>query len=418
MAADLLAFFSQDDFDCLDFDDLALLDKAQRQAVVRCMDQICVYCLRAIGYQHIVRPKDVAFRRDFRAWGYSNLANDTPDNAHLDILLDTTAFIIEHFYPSVCHQAKICVGVVSCAFILVDDLVQKGELEQVQHFSQRYLRGLPQPEGVCAALADGIRDCDEFYGSRNPRGGSFSVMGWLAGIDGFCEEADMVHQLPSQFTTHGARDQRTNLSVEKLPYYIRNRAGLADGYIAPIFKPSHDVEVPNNLWISGIPDLQRFILFINDIFSFSKETLAQENLNYFSLVTRAKRQVGRTSHFDFNGGLWTMRDTLYETVGQLLSSTAVLDSLFISFSESLSEDFKAAQSQARVNGLKETDKTLKMDREKLENARVAAKQWSEFRQGYIAYHINCPRYRLNSIRAKLGGTIDTRQMTATAAPAA
>lgn len=418
MAADLLAFFSQDDFDGLDFDDLASLDKAQRQAVLGCMDQIFDYVFRAIGYQHIVRPKDVAFRRDLRAWGYSRLAKATPDNAHLDRLIDSTAIAMEHFYPSACHQAKMCMGAATGALIWADDVIDKGGLEQLQHFSQRYLRGLPQPQGLCAALADAIRDCDTFYGSKNPRGGSFSVMGSLVGVDGFCEEARLVQQLPGQFTSHGARDQRTKWSAEKLPYYIRNRAGLSDFYMAPIFKPSHDVEVPADLWISGIPDLQRFILLANDLFSFSKETLALENFNYFSLLTRTRRQAGRTSHFDFNGGLWTVRDTLYEAVGQLLSCVTALDSLFISFSESLSEDFTAAQSQAGVNGLEETDQALKMNREKVENARVAAEQWREFRQGYIAFHINCPRYRLNSMRAKFYGTVDTRQMTATTAPSA
>lgn len=421
MAADLLAFFSKDDFDCLDFDDVALLDKAQRQAVLASMDQILRHLFRAIGYQHIVRPKDVAFRRNLWAWGYSRLTKVMPDNARLDMLLDTSAAIMENFYPNACDEAKMCTATASAAAILSDDLVEKpGGVDHLRHFSQRYLRGLPQPEGLCTVLADTIRDSDEFYGSRNPHVGNYSVMGWLAGIDIFCEEARFPQELPGQFASNCSRYHRTEWSVEKLPWLIRSLNGLASSYVVPIFKPSHNVEVPFDLWISAIPDLIQFICLVNDLLSFPKEALALENYNYLSLITRARRQVGRTSLFDSNDGLWTFRDTLYEAFDQVISHTAELDNLFITFAESLSEDFEAAQTEAKVNGLtKKMEQKSKMDREKLENARLAAKLWADFRQGYIAWHINHPRYRLDKLRAGLGGTPDTEQITAAiATPAA
>ena len=416
MAFDLRALFSQDDFDCLEFDDVALLDKVQRQAVVESMDKIYGLFLGTIDYQHIVRPQDVAFRRDLWAWGYSRLTTATPDNAHLDFLLDTTASCMEYFYPSACHQARMCTGTATGAVILADDLVEKpGGLEQFNHFSQRYLRGLPQPDGLCAALADGIKDCDGFYGSKNPRAGSFDVMGWLAGIDGFCEEARLAKELPGQFAVEGFKDGRTEWSVEKLPYYLRSLAGLANVYIVPIFKPSHDVEVPLDLWISAIPDMGQFIMLVNDLFSFPKEVLALENFNYLSLITRARRQAGRTSTFDSNDGFWTFRDTLYEAFNQLEGCTAALDKLFISFAESVSE---AARTQVEIIGqTKKTNRTSSINRETVENARLAARYWGEFRQGYIAWHINAPRYRLDSIRATLGGSRDTRHISPAVAAA-
>lgn len=420
MSAELLALFSQNDFACLDFDDVALLDKVQRQAVIGSMDQIIGYLFRAIDFQFIVRPKDVAFRGDLWAWGYSRLTKVTPDNAYLDLLLETAASLMEYFYPSTCHHARMCTGKATAAAVLADDLVEKpGGLELFDYFSQRYLRGLPQPEGLCAALADGINDCDEFYGSKNPRVGSYEVMGWLAGMDAFCEEARFAQELPGQFTSNRVGDGGTAWSVEKLPQYHRHLAGLVSVYIVPIFKPSHEVEVPSDLWISGIPDLSQFLVLVNDLLSFPKEVLALENFNYLSLITRARRQAGRTSLFDSNDGLWTFRDTLYEAFDQLLSVTASLDKLFITYAESLSEELKAAQYQAEAHGLtKETDSTLKAKGEKLENARNAAKLWGEFRQGYIAWHINCARYRLNSIRATLTGTTDNKQIAGAVAVAA
>lgn len=414
MSAELLAFFSQDNFGCFDFEDLALLDEGQRQAIVGSMDQVFGYFFKAIGYQHIVRPKDAALRRHLWAWGYSRLAKATTDNDSLDFVLNTAAACVEYFYPRACHQSKIAMGTTTAAILLTDDLVLKpGGLEQFNHFSQRYLRGLPQPEGLHAALADGIKDCDEFYGSKNPRTGTFAAMGWLAGVDTFCEEARIAQELPGQFANNGSKNRRTEWSVEKLPYYIRNLVGVPNPYIVPIFKPSHDVEVPVEFWISAIPDLSEFISLGNDILTFPKEVFALENFNYLSLITRARRQAGRISRFDPNDGAWTFRDSLYETFDQVLSSIAALDKLFFSFAESLSEDFRAAQTEAEMNGLtQETEKKLKMDEEKLENARLAATLWGEFRQGTIAWYINNPRYRLDSIRATFGVTSDNKQTTA------
>lgn len=150
----------------------------------------------------------------------------------------------------------MCIGTTSVGAILASDVAGKpGWVEQCHHFFRRYLRGLPQPEGLCATLAGGIKDCDEFYGSTNPRTGSFIVMSWLAGMDMFCERQRFTQELPSQFASNRSRDQHTEWSVEKLPFYVRTLNGVPNAYMVPIFKSSHDVEVPFNNWISAIPDL-------------------------------------------------------------------------------------------------------------------------------------------------------------------
>lgn len=110
MAADLYALFSNDSFRCLDFDDVTSLDKAQRQAVVGIMNKAFPTFLNALGYQHVDRPKDTAFRNDFFAWGHKELVNVWPDNGRLESLLNTTASSMEHFYPSSSHQFRMCIG--------------------------------------------------------------------------------------------------------------------------------------------------------------------------------------------------------------------------------------------------------------------------------------------------------------------
>ncbi|MCJ1467201.1 hypothetical protein MMC07_005824 [Pseudocyphellaria aurata] len=408
MTTDLLAFFSKDNFSCLDFDDVTLLDEAQRQAVLENMDHIVAYCLAAIGYKHIAPPKDIAFRTDLWDRAYSRLSEDVPDPAVLDAFLEAGASLVETYYPSACHQARMCVAFATAVALIVDDVFAKPHrCEQLEAFSQRYMRGLPQPEGVCAAMAESIRDCDEFYGSKYPRVGTTAAMGWLNFIDGCCVEAGIEQELPCHFVSGCSRDRPTEWSVENLAWHIRIVAGVPTPYIVPIFKATHDEEVPPDFWISGIPDLKQFILLGNDLLSFSKEMRVLEQFNYLSLLTRARRQAGRASLFDTNDGLWTFRDSIYEACDQLISCTIALDRLFLTFAESLSEKFKAAQARADLNGhTEEIGKNLKSEQKNLENARLAAKYWGEFRQGYFAWHINTPRYQLDSLRATFSKTTD------------
>ncbi|MCJ1471321.1 hypothetical protein MMC07_009969 [Pseudocyphellaria aurata] len=385
MPTDLLAFFSKDNFSCLDFDDVTSLDKAQIQAVVKNIDQISAYCLAAIGHKQMTPPKDLALRTDLWDRTYSRLSKTT-DHAVLENALEAGASLVEYCYPSACYQGRMCMAFVSVLATIVDDFTaDPHECEQLEAFSQRYLRGLPQPEGVCATMAESIRDCDEFYGSRYPRTGTTTAMSWLAFTNACCEEARLAQELPRQFVSDCSRDRPTEWSVEKLPVHIRNLSGAPASYIVPIFKPTHDGEVPSEFWISGISDLTQFINFVNDLLSFSKETRALENFNYLSLLTRARRQ------------------------DQVLNSTIAVDRLLVTFAESLSEKFKAAQARAELSGhTEETNKNFKSEQQNLENARLAAKYWGEFRQGHISWHINSPKYQLDSLRATFGETTDDR----------
>lgn len=155
------------------------------------------------------------------------LTTVTPDNAYLEFVLETTATCMEYCYPSACPQSKFCTGITTSTAILVDDLVaNRGGVKQFSHFSQRYLRGLPQPEGLCAAFAERFKNCDEFYGSRNPRTGSYAVMGWLTAIDTLCGKARFAEKLPGQFARNYSRDRRTKWSVKKLPHYLLHHAHL------------------------------------------------------------------------------------------------------------------------------------------------------------------------------------------------
>ncbi len=164
MTANLLARFSEDRFRSLDYDDIASVDKTQTLAVLGIIDEFFEPHFSALGYRRISRSKDPTFRKELWAWGETKLSKILCDKDKLDFLLDTTASCMEYFYPTSSFQFRMCQGTATCVMVAADDLVQKsGELDQFHHFSQRYLRGLPQPGGLCEVMAETFRDCDEFF---------------------------------------------------------------------------------------------------------------------------------------------------------------------------------------------------------------------------------------------------------------
>lgn len=403
MNADLFALFSEESFKCLSFDDVLTVGEGERQAVEAALDKIIRTFLSILGHQHVTQPKDIAFRKELWAWGQAKLSKIVRNDSKLEQILDTAARSMEYFYPSSDFEFRMSHGTSTCAVIVADDLItDRSSLEELSHFSQRYLRGLPQPEGLCDALAGAFQRYDNFFGSTSPRLGTYGLMAWLSGMDGFCEESGYAKELPSQFIKGSIGEVRTEYRVDKLPYYLRNLAGLSPCYLMPIFKPTIDIEVPHRVWVSAIPYLESFIVLANDILSFRKEFRDQEGFNYLSLTTRAKRQNGYLSHFEPKESPWTFRDTLYETCSVTLSSAAALDNLFNKFANSLSQDFEDAQAQVKANGSvgEENAANSKKTKGHLDDASLAAKLWTEFRHGYPSWHIQDPRYQHDLLRAQ------------------
>lgn len=402
MTVDLFALFSEESFDCLGFDDVVTIGEEKRQAVGATLDKILGTFLSIIGYQHVTRPKDIAFRKELWAWGQAKLSKILCSDSKLERLLDTTASCMEYLYPSSDLEFRMSQGTSTCVAILADDFITDPiNLVELSHFSQRYMRGLPQPEGLCDVMAGAYQRIDNFFGSTNPRLGTYGVMAWLSGMNGFCEESEYAKELPSQFIKGSIGEERTEYRVDKLPYYFRNIAGLGPCYLMPIFKPTIDIEVPIRVWVSAIPYLESYIVLMNDILSFRKEFRNRENFNYLSFTTRAKRQAGYLSQFGSKESPWTFRDTLYETCSVTLSSAAALDNLFTKFANSLSQNFDDAQAQVEANGFagEESAANFKKNKDHLDDASLAAKLWTEFRHGYPAWHIYQPRYQLDSLRA-------------------
>lgn len=168
MNADLFALFSEESFKCLSFVDVVTVGEGERQAVEATLDKYSTF-LSILGYQHVTQPKDIAFRKEMWAWGQAKLSKIVRSDSKFEQLLDTAASSMEYFYPSSDFEFRMSHGTSGCVAILADELLTDPSiLEDLSHFSQRYLRGLPQPEGLCDAMAGAYQRTDNFFGVHEP----------------------------------------------------------------------------------------------------------------------------------------------------------------------------------------------------------------------------------------------------------
>lgn len=117
---------------------------------------------------------------------------------------------------------------------------------------------------------------------------------------------------------------------------------------------------------------------INDLLSFHKEQLAGETVNMISLQHQSWRGGKGTGPL----GEWTMVDTYGRLCDQVRDATLRIDKLL-----RLEECEMVERGELRYEdvGLEAVDVTIAM-------------QWREYRCGYISWHLECPRYKLEFMR--------------------
>ncbi|KAL1979351.1 hypothetical protein VTN96DRAFT_6113 [Rasamsonia emersonii] len=175
--------------------------------------------------------------------------------------------------------------------------------EELPHVQSRIWQGLEPREKWCAMWVDMIKKFTELYGARNPLIGSLGASGWANYLDGWCLE-DSLSILSSKSSG------KTQLSAalydcpaEEFPYYWRSITGAALPYAVAIFKQTRGTELPYRLWMPYVQDVTALINLFNDVLSYTKELLRDEQANYATLTTRTKRSAGFRSRFRSGGSL-------------------------------------------------------------------------------------------------------------------
>lgn len=115
---------------------------------------------------------------------------------------------------------------------------------------------------------------------------------------------------------------------------------------------------------------------INDLLSFHKEQLAGETANLVYLRTQSLHAEPGTGP----SGEWTPGDTINLLCNEVRDATHRIDKLL-----------KLDEYERSPKDVDDVDVQLDM---------AIAKQWRGWRDGYIAWHLECVRYKLDFMRPK------------------
>ena len=325
-------------FDALGFSDVTCLKPEEKQKAVDCMDVVLTAFLKEIGFQYCILEQDIQLRKDLSNWSRESLESVCrSDCSTLDAVLDAGASCVEYFFPLAHHDTKLPMGKAMVATIALDDNFSDPESkERLSRFEYDFWQGVQHQDGWSKVYMDVIRDFVQHFGAKDHRLGTIGGHG-LANYAEVCSIEDrFAAKLPPHLTYVPPGMKTNGCCPQGFASYFRNQSGIPEPVAMGIFKPSREVEVPLDFWITSMTDLTAFTNLTNDLLSYRKELLAGEDFNYISLQTQAKRQANIPSQFlstHSSDGKWTVRDTICEALNDLYKAKHALDLAFVRFAE-------------------------------------------------------------------------------------
>jgi hypothetical protein len=371
--------------DCLNFSDMESLEEAdQREIAVSATRILQVFFLEKVTPNNpFKKPSNPAIQKDVRLWAEENMINPglVSENRlkKFDRIMDTSANVAQYFYPLAAHETQLLVAITTVVLYFINDELPEDprHRDDVCNFTYQHWTN-EHPTGPCAKLLrDIVAKNVKFFGSQDPALGALMGTTISTYIDSCVMTFRFENLAPFHFkrNDHHHHNSNESCAIERFPLYYRTVNGVPMPYLLPIFKISKEVDIPMHYWECIIPDLVDVINLTNDLLSFPKEVLAADTWIYMTLVTKSHRQAQRLSRFKGSkDGLWTFRDSLFETLQRVLNSYTAVDQAFTSCIK---------------------DDTIPLDDRT--QVRLANNHWQAFKHGYIAMYFNLERYRLKDL---------------------
>ncbi|KAJ7262516.1 isoprenoid synthase domain-containing protein [Mycena rebaudengoi] len=350
--------------------------------------------LHDIGYRYETLPHDANYLGLFHDWIISTLGPVCPWNSDkLADLEHAAGGIVDRGFPYACVPLKLLFAKLSAIIIVIDDSINDPTLyNAIVQFSQKLYMGEPQDNGMLVLFQANLRELSNFYGSDAVLR-DVAVLPWISFINGCLMEKSMFptqkedDSRPPLLLSNGALKERNSTSLDGLalnfPNYLRSKNGASEAYAAGIFKATSEQNLPPKKYLRVLPDIISFIGGINDILSFHKEELAGEKYNLIHLRTRALSSAGAQG--SGISGDWTINDTFDLICDETREATRRVDGLLC-----LDDCERKLKGETGLDDLDETDVQIAM-------------QWRGWRDGFISWHLECRRYRLDFLKLELLG---------------
>ncbi|KAJ6503883.1 isoprenoid synthase domain-containing protein [Mycena sanguinolenta] len=322
--------------------------------------------LSEIGYRHEpFPPYDADFWGPFHEWISNTLGPTSSWGPKEPGELDHSAGgIIERTYPYSSTELKLVFSKLTAMVIIIDDSIEdEAVYEHLVQFSAKLYRGEAQQNGFLALYHTSLKELSDMYG-EDPVLRGLAVVPWINFIDACLMEKQIF-------------------GAEFFPHYLRLKTGVAEAYVAGIFKTTNSQYLPLQKYVKALPDLAFYINVMNDVLSFYKEEIVGETYNFVHLRTRSISSSGVPGTGP--NGEWTPYDTLRLLCDELREATHRIDGLL-----RLDECERKLRGEAVESDVDEEDMVIAM-------------QWSGWRHGYVSWHLECRRYKLGFLKAAVTG---------------
>ncbi|KAL5356311.1 Mss4-like protein [Aspergillus floccosus] len=359
---DVISLFRDEKYCCLDYSDVSALSAGDKEIIVEQMCCLLEIFLQAIRHCHTVPAENLRLRKEFHEWAEGELTKATScDMGTLDTLLEQAVSSAEAYYSLGSYEVQLIMAKATALAISLDNNFLSPKAKAHLPRSQNDLwQRKPPSDQWSTVFSNFLAECADFFGEMQPSVGTLAAASWSQWVEG-CLMEDMLSGMLRDSIEGEEQRPIVNFSpVEDFPYHVRTLTGAPLAYCVPIFKQSREKEIPYSVWMSYVPAMTTVINLGNDLFSYPKEVLDGEKVNYVSLVTRIKRASGYPSRF-VEGNLWTFRDTICDLFQRVLNSCEALDNAFKpSYLNIVSLSFISySSSSSRIAKMSSELKTLK-----------------------------------------------------------
>ncbi|KAF9061711.1 terpenoid synthase [Rhodocollybia butyracea] len=345
------------------------------------------FLLHEVEYRHIPSSPPIELLRSHNSWTHDTLGPMTPwTKCHLDAVAKMSLDLPYKAYPYADTEVIAVIGKLTALVLYIDDSLETADgivYDEIGSFAYHVFMGKPQPFGILNLYHVCIKELLHlFEGDTALRG--LAVWGWINYIDGcllekrlLTTDTDNLSKRRCNGISNAAQETSPKAGIN-FPLWMRNKTAIGESFIAPIFHSTEEQGLPLSRYLRALPDISYFIGVMNDILSFHKEELAGESVNMIHLQTHSFKE----SRGSGPSGEWTALDTFNHLCNEVRDAIYRINEILrVQDCEKIVRD----GSNGKSMGLSEVDVAI-------------ALRWRKFKDGYISWHLETPRYKLDFIR--------------------
>jgi Trichodiene synthase (TRI5) len=287
-----------------------------------------------ISYYDLTIEQDIAKHLEFQGFSPKYISKAS-------LIIRTSATIAATSYPFLTRRVRVLIGLYTTCVVTIEDRTRE-IIEDLKNFGTRVFHSQPQPNRLLQCWVDSITEIGKLWG---PVGRDSIMKASLEFVDACILEYAYHDRI--KFST----------SAPSFPNYLRRKSGVGEAYAFFIFpQAKYPEDSCLALYLPAIYYLDLIICYLNDIFSFYKESvISNEPLTFISSYSRVNNI------------------TTLEALQQVYALTV--------------------EYLQKIRQIVSVDPRLQEDLEK-------------FLQGYMFFHMTAARYRLSDLGI-LGADVGT-----------